>query len=402
MPDHNLRVTVIKYPDRKYLMMRYVDPYTGKQVARSTGTTRRREAERAAAQWEAELHEGRFVPQSNISWNAFRERYEAEVLPGLADKTGVMVGTVFNTVEKILSPRKLRDLTADRLSYFQAKLREGGRSEPTIRTYMAHLMSALKWAVTISVLSAVPKTQRLKRAKKSKVMKGRPITTEEFEQMLAKTPSVVGPDAADRWRHLQLGLWLSGLRLSEAMQLYWNRNDRLRVDLSGKHPILRIPAELEKGNQDRLLPITPDFAEFLLAIPDTRRTGQVFQLANRNGREGQFTDQWISRVIARIGKAAGIEVNTDLKTGKVKYASAHDLRRSFGERWARKVMPQVLKELMRHESIETTMKYYVGRNAQMTADILWEVYDQKREEPKAKKRRRTGLTSPGPGHKNRL
>ncbi len=39
----------------------------------------------------------------------------------------------------------------------------------------------------------------------------------------------------------------------------------------------------------------------------------------------------------------------------------HDLRRSFGERWATRVMPQVLMELMRHESIEATMNYYVGR-----------------------------------------
>ena len=65
-----------------------------------------------------------------------------------------------------------------------------------------------------------------------------------------------------------------------------------------------------------------------------------------------------------------MKVNTDAK-GKVKYASAHDLRRSFGERWATRVMPQVLMELMRHASIKATMRYYVGRNAQRTADALW-------------------------------
>ena len=27
--------------------------------------------------------------------------------------------------------------------------------------------------------------------------------------------------------------------------------------------------------------------------------------------------------------------------------------------------------LMRHEDISTTMRYYVGRNAQVTADVLW-------------------------------
>ena len=76
--------------------------------------------------------------------------------------------------------------------------------------------------------------------------------------------------------------------------------------------------------------------------------------------------------------AAGIKVSIHPKTGRVKYASAHDRRRSFGERWAQLVMPQVLMELMRHESIETTMRYYVGRNAEMTADTLWLAYSQQR------------------------
>jgi hypothetical protein len=34
-------------------------------------------------------------------------------------------------------------------------------------------------------------------------------------------------------------------------------------------------------------------------------------------------------------------------------------------------VPSVLRELMRHEDISTTMKYYVGQNAEATADALW-------------------------------
>ncbi len=45
-----------------------------------------------------------------------------------------------------------------------------------------------------------------------------------------------------------------------------------------------------------------------------------------------------------------------------KYASAHDLRRSFGTRWASRVKPTTLQLLMRHESIETTLKYYVAQD----------------------------------------
>jgi len=66
----------------------------------------------------------------------------------------------------------------------------------------------------------------------------------------------------------------------------------------------------------------------------------------------------------KIGKAAGIKVYINPKDPeKVKYASAHDLRRAFGERWAARLMPAQLKELMRHESIETTLRFYVGTDA---------------------------------------
>lgn len=43
------------------------------------------------------------------------------------------------------------------------------------------------------------------------------------------------------------------------------------------------------------------------------------------------------------------------------FASAHDLRRSFGFRWSRRVMPTILRELMRHESIDTTMRFMSAR-----------------------------------------
>ncbi len=35
-------------------------------------------------------------------------------------------------------------------------------------------------------------------------------------------------------------------------------------------------------------------------------------------------------------------------------------------------MLATLQQLMRHESIETTLKYYVGRNAEMIAAALYE------------------------------
>jgi hypothetical protein len=171
------------------------------------------------------------------------------------------------------------------------------------------------------------------------------------------------------------------IRLGESLDLHWDRQDMLRPDLDGRRAMLHIPAELEKGNTDRLLPMAPEFAELLAAVPPSERYGPVFKPTTRRGERP--TEWWTSRVICAIGEKANVKVDSRTKmkddptTGErkarnvVKYASAHDLRRSFGARWATRVMPQVLMELMRHESIETTLKFYVGRNAETTADVLW-------------------------------
>ena len=39
--------------------------------------------------------------------------------------------------------------------------------------------------------------------------------------------------------------------------------------------------------------------------------------------------------------------------------------------WAKRVMPAVLKRLMRHSSIDTTMGYYVALDSADVADELW-------------------------------
>lgn len=192
-------------------------------------------------------------------------------------------------------------------------------------------------------------------------MRGRPITTEEFERMLDACDRVRPRDASE-WRELLTGLWLSGLRLGEALQLSWEPSAPLSVDCDGKFPTLRILAEAEKGFRDRILPITPDFAEVLLTTPRDVREGAVFEIARKSCRLDS-----VSKTVTRIGKEARVVVNQQ----QGKFASAHDLRRAYGTRWASKVQPAVLRELMRHESIETTMRFYVGMRSAEIAEELW-------------------------------
>ena len=298
----------------------------------------------------------------------FRERYEQEKLASLSEHTASSTATAFNHLERLINPKNLFVLDEETLSRFQAGLRSTGITETSIATHLRHLRAALNWAVQMKLLPVAPRIAMPKRARTRKLMRGRPLSGEEFEAMLTATASA-RPDDATTWQNYLRGLWLSGLRLNESLILSWDDESPFAVDLSGRRPRLRIYGEAEKGGQDRYLPMTPDFAELLFQTPARQRFGFVFVLTG--DRHRQLGTATVGRILSAIGERAGIVVNA----GKEKYASAHDLRRSFGTRWAARVKPATLQLLMRHESVETTMKYYVDQDADEIADILWRQHE---------------------------
>jgi integrase len=382
-----VKVYVTRVGSRTNYYLEWKDPITQRPRRKATdvpasGLSKdRKAAERLAAELEFQLNSGVAAVPSKYQWAEFRRRYETEVVPGLAAQTAVKVQVVLDRVEGILNPKRLLDMTEERLSHLMATLRSSGVAEATIKGYLAHLKSALNWAFRQKLLMKVPAFPKIQRARRSSgaPMKGRPITQEELDRMLAAVVATVGAAKADEWRQYLLGLWLSGLRLEESLDLWWDRADKIvPVFPKDGQPLFQIPGELEKGNRDRLLPMAPEFALFLLDVPEAARTGPVFRLS---GRQGRYGSHQVSKIVSKIGKAAGVKVYAHPKDPtKVKFASAHDLRRAFGVRWAARVMPAQLMELMRHESIETTLRFYVGTNAQRTNDMIWDAYrrDQRR------------------------
>ena len=146
MNEEEIHVHIVKEKDRANYSMRYIDPMTGKVVKKSTGKAKRKDALMKAGEWENELREGRYSSPSKVTWEAFRRRYADEKLASLAPATKDRAENVFGLVEKILAPVRLRDVTAEKISFWQSKLREGGRSEQTIASYSRHLKAALRWA----------------------------------------------------------------------------------------------------------------------------------------------------------------------------------------------------------------------------------------------------------------
>jgi integrase len=163
--------------------------------------------------------------------------------------------------------QRVADVTTSRLTTFVTTLRAENAAEATIAHHLRHLKAAMRWAHRQGLLLTLPQFTMPKRVNGAKIMRGRPITGEEFDRMISAVPrgiearpTTAGADAVTPWRFYLNGLWESGLRLNESLTLRWDDSpDAIVVDLSSRQPILRIPAEAEKGNKDRLLPITPEF-----------------------------------------------------------------------------------------------------------------------------------------------
>jgi len=381
--DHEIKVHVVEYPDRKSLVLRYRDPTTRRHVTKSAGTDNRKAAEKAAAVWESALRDGRYASPSKTTWKDFRTKYESEVASGLAKRTLQQCDIVFDMVERLLNPQRLRDITAERMSWLAAELRrdkqEGetikpGLSESSIKSYFAHLKAALRWAEGVGLVVKAPAFPKLQRATSGDSAKGRAIHGEEFDRMIEATKKVVGEERAPEWQRLLRGLWLSGFRAGESMALSWDEGAGITVDVTGRNPVAHIAGASQKSHRTETIPLAPEFGELLLAVPSDRRQGFVFSPIGEKGQRASV--ELVIRTISDIGRKANVKTWTNAKSGGTKCASAHDLRRSFGTRWSGRVMPAVLQTMMRHASIQTTMRFYVTRNAVTAGDIIREAFEK--------------------------
>jgi len=341
------RIKVIRERRRGAFVLRWHDGDRWRQQI--TGCKSRRMAERQAAEKEAELLA---ADASSLSWSGLVARYLREHLGGLSGDYQATSLSTIRKFEQIVRPQYADEIDASDLSRFAASLRREDRSESTVRTYLKHLRVMLNWAADLYLIDESPRFRLPKTQRRHREMRSRPPTTEEFERMLAAVP-VVRPTDAELWVQYLTGLWLSGLRLDESIRLSWDRGD-FRVDLAADIPHYRITRQ--KSKRDELLPITPDFAALLETFEF--RTGRVFRLPCGTDQAG--------KIVRAIGTAAMIIVNDDGK-----HVSAHDLRRAFATRWSQKVTPTALRQLMRHRSIETTMKHYVHLDLATLAGELW-------------------------------
>jgi len=404
-----ITVYVVEDASRSTYRLMYRDPLTGKWVGKQSKvpvTANRRDAEREAGDWQRELNAGAHTSAKDVSWQVFRERLASELFPRLGSATAAAYTVALNSVERYLgTPKKLKSLDGAQISRLLGELLKAGLSHQTASTYLREIRVCLQWAIDVKLLPTLPAFPRGAKRGTGK-SKGRPLATEEFERMLSAIPiglvakkksksvgktrsgrhppprrrqkkvSLPSQATLESWNRFLRGLWLSGLRLGESLRLWWDQPhgdpEAIVARLDGRYPMFWIPAAGQKSGKEQLLPMAPEFAAFLEETPVEHRRGRVFRILGlRKRKDGQPSEirglVEISRRISDIGEAAHVVV--DFASGK--FASAHDLRRSFGHRWATRVLPQILQQMMRHKHIETTLTYYVGNLANETAEQIW-------------------------------
>lgn len=357
-----IRVLTRKKRSRDTYQLYYLDPTTKREVSRTSEATTAKDAERAARDWENELND--FRGADGDSWDYFRLRFKDEHLVSISENGGKAYATALDSYELEMDPKSLKQLTASAISEFKGKLL--GRKKPvsmnTIANYLTHLRSALNWAASVGMIKACPNIS-IPQIGTRRVNRGRALTQLEFNKLIGACAERVGEEYAEPWRRFLTLLWLSGLRINEACALSWDSLPVMVEMEAQPYPCLIFLVEGHKNRTDEAIPMAPDFYDWLNETPAAERRGLVAPLLTEKGLP--FTPKKVGLKISEIGELAKVETPTG-------FATAHDLRRSFGQRWAAKVRPLTLKKLMRHSSMETTLKFYLTLSAADAGQDLWQ------------------------------
>jgi integrase len=350
MSDKRITVWVQRFKDRPTLMLQWLDPDTGKRKSKSAETADEEKAETARADLEYELNNGLHKEAARMSWEKFRELFEAEYVAGLRLDTRRNYAATLDLFERLCCPRSLRGVSERTISAFAAGMRKlpgrrkGAESMApgTIKVRLQFLHTALSWAVEQKMFPAVPRFPAIKVPKKDP----QPVPLESFERLLAKAEGDPQMQA-----YLLCG-WLAGLRLSEALALEWEASEKAPyLDLARDRIVL--PAEFAKAVKDQWVPLDPELRRVLEALP--RHGRRVFRFP---GERGELGAGGVSQRVADLARKAGVKLTMKA------------LRRGFGCRYAGKVSAHVLQRLMRHANIKTTLDYYANIDAAVEEAVL--------------------------------
>jgi hypothetical protein len=109
MSEKRVTVWVQKFKERSNLMLQWSDPFTGQRKSKSAETNIRAVAEMKRTELEYELNHGLHKEASRMSWERFRELFEAECVSGRRQNTRDNYAESLDAFERLCNPSSLRD-----------------------------------------------------------------------------------------------------------------------------------------------------------------------------------------------------------------------------------------------------------------------------------------------------
>jgi integrase len=302
--------------DKNGYVLKFYCPILGRRIRKNCGTRDRREARRIQRECRDRLLDGKYMASGGVitaaheqkiavsvlspsavgnpderTWEESAEHYRSQHKRRVRRKANEDSDSRLDIAQRIFEARRkeqglppgvtLRECTTlEALEYLQDQLLDGAeshydrRSPNTVNSMLAAIMAFVRYCYDHQWIDRVPPLRKLD---VDEVMRGRPITGEEFERMLETVPKVVGDGPAEEWRFDLKILWESGFRIADLLDFSWDDITRIHPvwpRRQGQHPTLVIPSTQKNGKNEEV-PMLPGLQTLLGAVPQDRRTGFV-------------------------------------------------------------------------------------------------------------------------------
>jgi site-specific recombinase XerD len=286
--------------------------------------------------YDLSIAETKDLPQTidDCNQNALKRFLLAKTIQGSSENTIRMyqyrLEYFFNRINK-----SINEIDSDDLRFYLGKLKmETKCSNTTLENNRLILSSFFKWCHNEEIISKNPMS-KLSAIKKD-TFKEKPFSHTEQELLTIACET-------DRDRALLEFLLSTGCRVSEVVSV--NRN---QIDIYSKQLTV-----VGKGNKERTVYLTDKSLVYIKKYLDGRTDKNEALFVSEKKPHDRLSVDGVENILKKIGKKANVQ-----------NVHPHRFRRTLCNTLADKGMPiQNVKEILGHDSIDTTMIYYNSNNS---------------------------------------
>jgi integrase len=299
----------------------------------------------------------------DLKWSQFLEQVRTLYYYGLGRRAIDKAETMLSRFQAIHGDFWCSRLHKTHLLEVERQMVLSDLASATIASNMATIWAIVNWGIDQDMLPPIkrPRKRKRKADKAESVSGGRSLTGEEIDRMVdairnnaeldGKPLLKAGEDAESFVRSIYAAR-LMGLRVDDCHRLSFNNGlGRHVAYIDESAPVIAFCSDQKNGLEEDV-PLTPQAVEWLRTVP----SGLEWIARARGSRGWHKTTHRLCRVIAGAGRAARIV--TKRNSRRTKYASAHDLRRTFAVEMLGRLSVKEVQKLTRHADCQILLRYY--------------------------------------------